>query len=313
MKQILYILIVPILMSSCATIVNQPYKYVTVHTTEPSTIIYRRDTINTIDNKVHLKVERKKETLSIVAATDSLTKTIRIESRNSFMYWANILNCGTGMLVDMKNPKRYSYPDKIYINSADKIDRYYLYGKANNKGELYLHLSPPPSICLFQMTPENEGIKVHVGLEKFAVGLDYYHSKNQFIHLGVSKVVSGGDFSLKIYKSELINSDYICLSNNYKIGRFSIGYGLSYAKNTWEYEKWEWGHLFFIPVPVTVESAKKNHNAFGLIFPGYFQLGEYFYVGVVYRPTFYRPNVMDKFSYEHLISVDFAWKIRLKK
>lgn len=57
----------------------------------------------------------------------------------------------------------------------------------------------------------------------------------------------------------------------------------------------------------------KRNLALGFVFPTYFQFGEYFSVGVIYRPTFYRPDLTDKFAYEHLISVDFAWKIRLKK
>jgi len=50
MRQTLYILTVSILLTSCATIMNQSHKNVTIYTTEPSKIILNRDTINTIDN-----------------------------------------------------------------------------------------------------------------------------------------------------------------------------------------------------------------------------------------------------------------------
>lgn len=43
------------------------------------------------------------------------------------------------------------------------------------------------------------------------------------------------------------------------------------------------------------------------------QRSEDFNIGIVYRPTFYRPDLINKFKYEHLISIDFAWKIRLMK
>lgn len=294
------------LLTSCATIVNRPYKYVTVHTTEQSKIIYRQDTIKTVDNKAHLKVERKRESLSIVAITDSLVKPVEIKYRYAIMYWSNILfNYGIGMLVDMKNSKRYSYPDKVYINSADVANMYYKYGKANNKGELYLHLSLP-TINPVLMKVESEGIKAKTGVGGVTVGFDYYHSKKQFIHLGISGLFGG--FSLRNGNFESLTTEYISFSNNHKITRFSIGYGFSFARNTWEYHKWRW---FLIPIPV--ETITKTHNSFGFIFPAYFQLGEYFNVGVVYMPTFYRPNIPDKFVYEHLISIDLAWKIRLKK
>ena len=325
LQLMLCLLIVSLLMSSCATILNRPHKYVTVHTTEPSQIIHWQDTINTIDNKAHLKVYRSWLPLLIVATTDNLTKRIGIESRNSAMYWANIpFNYGLGMLIDRNNPKRYTYPGKIFINSADATGRYSMFGKANNKGELYLHLSLP-FINPFRMMPENEGVKNNVGIIGINFGLDYYHSRNQFIHFGFS-TVSGGSrrtripttspYIIRLRENEHMSTDYFSISNNHKIRRFTIGYGISYAKNNWRYNKSGWAipHILIpIPLPFIIDEVEKNHNAFGLIFPSHYQIGEYFHIGLVYRPTFFRPNIPEKFLYEHLISIELAWKIRLKR
>lgn len=106
---------------------------------------------------------------------------------------------------------------------------------------------------------------------------------------------------------ELMSSRYASVSNNHRLGRFSFGYGLSYSKNTWDYRYYD----RFDPPPLAREPIKRSHNAFGLVFPTYFQLGEQFNIGVIYRPTFFRPTMTYKFAYEHLISIDFAWKIRL--
>lgn len=313
MKQTAYILILTIMLSSCATIFNQPYKNITIYTTEPSKIVYKQDTVETQDNKAHLEVKRQKETLSIVAITDSLTKSITVKPKNSSMYWANLcLLYGVGMLVDMENPKRYSYPERIYINSADTISKYYKYGKANNKGELDLHLSLP-HFNFFNLTPQGEEMKVGASFWGLTVGLDYYHTKNQFVNLGGSyafgvpfPIPAAVDFS---GERELMSSWYISLSNNHKLWRFTTGYGLSFGKNIWDFGYYSWEE----ELPPTKAPITKSHYAFGLIFPAYFQLSEHFNIGVVYRPTFYRPNMTDKFAYEHLISIDFAWKIRLKK
>ena len=300
-------------MTSCATILNQPHKNITVYTTEPSKIIYNKDTIRTIDNKANLSVERKKEKLTLVASTDSLTKTFEIEPRNSFMYWGNIFcNYGIGMLVDRNNPKRYSYPQRIYINSSDTICKYFRFGQSNNKGELHLSLSLP-HINSFRLTPENEGTKTNTGFWGITIGLDYYHSNNQYINLGISGV---SDFFVPVPAAvdisgeyELMSSKYIAISNNHRLSRFTIGYGFSYARNSWDFRYYD----RFDPPPPTREPVKKRSNTFGLFFPTYFHLGEHFNIGVVYRPTFYRPNMIEKFKYEHLISIDFAWKIKLKK
>ena len=321
MRQTFYILIVSLFMTSCATIINQPYKNVKVYTTEPSRIIHRYDTIKTVNNKANLWAERKNEILSIVAMTDSITKTIEIKPRNSFAYWLNIYPTPlfwTGFLIDKNNPKRYSYPNRIYINSADTISKDYSYSQSNNKRELHLHVSLP-YINSFCLKPKNEKYKINTGFWGLSVGLDYFHSNNQFINLGASGVtdfflpVIGG--AVDLYGEwESMTSLYLSLSNNHKIKRFSVGYGLSFARNTWNFRDDGdfYGYDEFNP-PLIKDPITKSHYAFGLIFPTYFQLSEHFNVGAVYRPTFYRPNLTEKFSYEHLISIDFAWKIRLKK
>ncbi|MCK3685463.1 hypothetical protein [Maribellus sp. YY47] len=312
MRQKLCILIVSFFMTSCATILNQPYTNLTVYTTAPGVIVHNGDTVKTIENKANFQVDRKKEPICFVSIADSLTKTYQVEPRNSFMYWSNVFcNYGLGLIVDAKNPKRYSYPPRIYINSANTIGGVSKYGDANNKGEWLLHLSLP-HINSFCLTPEDEGTKLNTGFWGLTIGLDYYHSKNQFINLGFSGV---SDFFIPFPAAvdisgeyELMSSRYVSLSNNHKLKRFSVGYGFSYARNAWDFRYYD----RFDPLPPTREPVKKSGNALGLIFPNYFQFWEYFNIGVIYRPTFYRPDMTDKFKYEHLISIDFAWKIRLK-
>ena len=177
-----------------------------------------------------------------------------------------------------------------------------LYGQTSieNEGRLQLHLSLP-IINSFRIVPEEEGAKVNTGFGGITIGLDYYHSKNQFVHIEGS-TATGAQF--RNAKYGYISSDYISLSNNHKIKRITVGYGLSYViNNTWQYGEWKILN-FFAPI----ESIKKSHNAFGLIFSTYFQTGKYFNIGIVYRPT-----LANKFAYEHLISIDFAWKIRFDK
>jgi len=300
-------------MTSCATVFNQPYKNVTIYTTKPSKVVYKRDTVDTKNNKAHLLVLRDKENLSIVAITDSITKTIDVKSKNSFWYWVNIpYTAGIGMLIDRENPERYSYPKRIYINSTDTINKYYSYSQSDNKGELHLHLSLP-HFNFFNLTPEGEKNKTGASFWGLTVGLDYYHKKNQFVNLGTSYAFglpfpfpAAVDFE---GERELMSSWYINLSNNHRLGRFIVGYGLSFGRNIWDFGYYSWKD----DLPPTKDPVTKSHYAFGLMLPAYFQLSEHFYIGVVYRPTFFRPNLTDKFVYEHLISIDFAWKIRIRK
>lgn len=313
MRQTFYILIISVLITSCATILNQPYKNVKVHTTEPSRIVHRNNTVETVNNSANIWAERKNENLSIIAITDSITKTIDIRPRLSSAFWANIyFNWGIGMLVDMNNPKRYTFPKNIYINSTDTINRFFRYSQSNNKGELHLHFSLP-HFNFFRMAPEGETVGNNTSFWGLTVGIDYYHSKNQFVNLGFSYALG---FVFPVPASvrfdgevEFGSTKYISLSNNHKIGKITIGYGLSYGRNTWDYAYYTLADHFTGPS----EFVTKSHNLLGFVFPAYFQLGKRFNLGLVYRPTFYRPSLTNKYAYEHLISIDFAWKIRLKK
>lgn len=311
MKKTLTILTISLLLVSCATLTNQEWTRSTIYTTEPTRIVFRNDTIKTLRNKAKLTLERKNAPIEIITITDSLKKKVTINAINSFDYWVNIpCNLGIGMLIDRNNPKRYTYPQRIYINSTDSINRYFSYEQGNNKGQLLLHLSLP-YINSFQLTPVNENTKNNTGFYGISLGLDYFHSRNQYVNISASGVM---DFfapagAVDIWgEYELMSSAYLSLSNNHKIKRFSLGYGLSYAKNTWDFRNY--GGDETVP---TREPVKKTNNALGLVFSSYFQATPHFYIGLIYRPTFLRLNIDPTFKYEHLISIDFAWKIRLKK
>ena len=219
------------------------------------------------------------------------------------MYWSNIwYNFGIGLLLERKLPESYTYPNKIFINSSNTSNKYSRFGEAN-KGELYLHLSP--SFDVFKMAPEKEDIGFAFIGVGFCLGIDYYHSKKQYIHLGISRN-TGGNFLPLFGNYHYYDTDYICLSNNHKMKRFSFGYGISYTNNTWEHISKGW---FFSPDV----HKKKNYKALGFIFPVNIQLSNNFHLGFVYRPTFYRPKMTDKFKYEQLASINCILKIRTKK
>lgn len=311
MKRTITILTISLLLVSCATFTNQEWTKSTINTTEPTRIVFRNDTIKTLRNKAKLTLERKNAPIEVVAITDSLKKKVTINAINSFGYWANIpCNLGIGMLIDRNNPKRYTYPQRIYLNSIDTINRYFSYEQGNNKGQLLLHLSLP-YINSFQLTPVNENTKNNTGFYGISLGLDYFYTRNQYVNISASGVM---DFfapagAVDIWgEYELMSSAYLSLSNNHKIKRFSLGYGLSYVENTWDFRNY--GGDETVP---TREPVKKTNNALGLVFSSYFQATPHFYIGVIYRPTFLRLNIDPTFKYEHLISIDFAWKIRLKK
>jgi hypothetical protein len=206
----------------------------------------------------------------------------------------------------------FSSPSEIYRSSPDTTVDYIQVARANNEGSLWLHLSLP-HINSFHLRPENEPAKTNTGFWGLTVGVDYYHSPEQFVSLTASYVT---DFFIPVPgpvtltgEHEMLRSAYTCLTNNHRTGRFTMGYGLTYAENTWKFS-YEGG--FNVPPP-SRELSTKSSAALGLMFPAYYRFGEHFTIGLMYRPTFFRPNAVEKFLYEHVCSIDVAWKIQLRK
>ncbi len=206
----------------------------------------------------------------------------------------------------------YSFPSEPYWNSSDTTAVYTHITRANNAGSLWLHLSLP-HINSFHLRPENEPAKTNTGFWGLTVGMDYYHSDEQFVSLSASFVT---DFFLPfpapvtlVGEHEMMCSTYTSITNNHRINRFTLGYGLSYAENTWKFSYKSDGKT----PPPSREPGTKSSVALGLMFPAYYRFGEHFTMGVLYRPTFFRPNAVEKFLYEHVFSIDVAWKIQLMK
>jgi hypothetical protein len=311
MKRTVIILSCSIFLSSCVTLLSSSHKNVRIFTTEPTKVIYNQDSINTINNKAILSVERKNQPLEITLLTDSASKSIVVKPLKSRTYFSNIFfNYGIGMLVDRKNSKRFSYPDKIYIVSSETTPKYYRFKQSNSNGKLYLNFSLP-HINSFFLRPVDESSKVNTGFWGISGGFDYYYRKQQFLSLNASTVIAyfvpvpAPVKIIGIY--ETMDSQYISFANNYRKNRFTFGYGISIARNTWTI------HNNNYLDPNLRSLVSKSTAALGFIFPTYFTVGPFLNVGLIYRPTFFRPNAATKFAYEHLISVDFAYKLRLLK
>src|SRR5690554_4146563 len=117
MTKRLLLIITSMLFSSCATILNSKIDSIHVVTNEPARLQVADDTLHTISKNHFLSLERSKDSLEITAFTEQKNKLVKIKSRNSFAYWLNLYpsSAWIGFLIDKNNPKRYNYPNTIYI------------------------------------------------------------------------------------------------------------------------------------------------------------------------------------------------------
>ena len=214
--------------------------------------------------------------------------------------------------ADVLKVSDFSLPSD-YLYTMRKPHKSEIYGK----GTWDLRLTIP-YINHFILKPNGERDISKIGFMGAAIGFDYYHQNSQYL-----SVLAGGvidfflpfpvhidyDYGEEIVEKEFCSSTFISLTNNHRFKFFSIGYGLSYSRNSWVLTH-NTGYSF---EPNTSYVAQRyTDNTLGLMFTGYWLTKKSFSLGVIYRPSFIRLNVSPTFKYEHLISIDLAWRIRLK-
>ncbi len=321
MFKILFSAIIPFLFFSCASIrLDETYK-LEVKSDKVSKIKYQDSTYNL---PTEIEVYRSKKPLKLVYMTDSIKKKIEVKRilHPNFIY-GNILFYGYGYPIDLLNPKRFYYGKTLIINPKDsvKVIREPLFDSPKQIGKNVLnHLTKEyptkkdqfdftfsfPIASNFEMRPLNEGTKKSVGFG-ISLGADYYYKKNKYLSLTFSafadKLKLTSYYDDLPFDNERIFSQNISLTDNFKINRFSLGYGLNFSENGWQYVKSKEFESFY----ETKYIKKYNYNL-GFTFNGYYQLFECFYVGLNYRPTIFQIYPTKKVLYQHVLGLDCQFK-----
>lgn len=314
MNKCLLLIIPLVILESCATILNRKTQRIDIITNTPATVKLNDEILLNVNNRTKFIALRDVRPIKFSVSNESISKELILDSRNSFPYWLNIYaNAGLGMLIDKDSPKRYVFPKRVYVDMTNSSNSFTLYNPVIGKGSLQLHYSLP-WINNFLLKPINEhSTKLNTGFWGVMLGLDYYKKTNQYFNLSISGVMdffipfpAAVDFSGEY---DTMSSLYLSLSYNYRIRRYSVGYGISFSKNTWNHNYSDWLN----PPPPVREPVTKSDYSIGFIFPTYIQAGEYFKIGLLYRPSFLTIKPTMEFKYEHLISIDFAWKIPIIK
>lgn len=200
------------------------------------------------------------------------------------------------------------------------------------QGDWYLNFTFPfiyPSHST--LTPVNYGRDTHFGLLGLALGLDFYYKDSRFIKFAgtasaLGDVIIGCVGYDDNYDDERSNVYTLSLSHNHRYKNFSFGYGISYAYNKWWAEKRvtdldniTYYSLYYNQIypeyPSVRTLYKDRYSTLGLTFNSYWNPLKGFAVGLIYNPYFFRLKTEggQRFSYDHLISLDISFKFRLRK
>ena len=124
-KLLTAVFVLPVLLSSCATILNGPAQNIHIAADEKirrvsvDNALFTDSSARELKGSAVFRVRRSHEPLFIHAQLDSGEKIIRLRPQNSIAFWLNIDTYGLGMLVDFNKPKRYGYRRWNYLALKD--------------------------------------------------------------------------------------------------------------------------------------------------------------------------------------------------
>jgi hypothetical protein len=249
-RNILPLLIIVVLLSSCATVFNSSEQGIAIYTSEPAILVVNNDTLENTLMYRHITVSRSKDTIAITAISPSEWKSVQVHPKNSLAYWANYYPTPlfwTGFLIDRNNPKRYTYPGTLYIDLKDRETPYLLYRPLDDPYKGYKHA--------IKFTPYKTIQLINSGMElsyerKFS---DYYTTQVSTAYLFPYNYISA-DLNLKPGKGFQIGMEQrLYLKKSAPKGTY-IAVEFSYLNNK-HYDYWMFGHEY----PTTPEEYQYNY------------------------------------------------------
>lgn len=319
------ILLLPLLLfSSCATLLLRKDYDLRVAANVPDVRAEILDSIYQLPAEI--KIRRSPHDLKVKLMSERLQKEYLVKaSPNKTFLYGNLLwmqLAPAAWLVDFTNPKRFYYGNHLFFSTYDttsiirpEVSRaYHAYWSRtfpSPRGTLNFTWSFP-WVNSFYLQPHGETPRTNTGFWGLSAGVEYFYSDNKYLALNTSAVMdfflpvpAAVDFSGEV---ENMNSLYVSLTDNIKFRRFTLGYGLNYSANTWSLVY----HDRFDPPPPTRPPATRTGTTIGLTLDGYHQVAENFLVGIIYRPSILQITPKTSFRYEHLISLDFRFRIRMR-
>ena len=220
--------------------------------------------------------------------------------------------------IQHSNPEtRYIYEKYILIDSLGNVHSYRrqqvfcntfanAFFKKHQKGDFNFLLALPHA-SLFRMkideTPRDFG-----GFHGIGLGMEYFYKNNKSVRLRGDVITN---FILPFLPIPVPMFQNLCeafninLTDNFHFGRFQMGYGLNFARNSWiRLEHYDYS------LRETVPEQRSANNMLGLALNTHYRFTNHFHLGLIYRPSFFELSNFNR-MYEHTISLDLLWKVHL--
>lgn len=181
------------------------------------------------------------------------------------------------------------------------LDNKYTY----DRGEFRLKLSLP-LINQMNFKLYGEDRVSNLGILGESIGLEYAYRDNKFIEVNYTLAIARQPQPVNGY-FQICSSSYFSITNNTAISRFTLGYGLNYGWNTFKETYIDENNSG----PGFAWHTDKTQTGLGLTLNTYYRVWKNFHLGLIYKPTFLVTNPETRWDYEHVISLDFLFRIML--
>ena len=314
--------IVAIIICSCATLLNPEVQKVTINHSPELTVrvdtsqyfYQNREIRNVYIPKDHIKKDlyflRCDNPIPLII-NDTDTFNLR-PHRSYFLFWfANLYTSyGLGILIDYNNDKSYDYPKYIYLEKTGNTVKNNRFNPIpENKLKFVLSI---PTINSFRIQTDTGKQYTWSGLG-ISAGIEYFFKNNKYLSISLGTTLD----LFSPYPDTVFNYDYYHFWGAYESSSTSylnfsvykttpvIEYGIGVALS-----KLKWRANYLIGSTDTTEFYKQSSHRslnIGLSSGLKLRLTPNLNIGLLYQPLFY--DFYDKrYNYQHFITTELIWR-----
>ena len=155
MRHCCFLILLTLLLQSCATLLNGKTTKVKLHAPKGTTIQFKDSSYQIQEDPIEIYPIRSKDSLRLSISNDSLSSNFAFKRKTSAMValnWLIPFSFGAGFIVDLTNPRRFTY-DRNYRFAIDTLNkRFYLPAKSPirfKRNDVFVYTSPLQAMDVF--------------------------------------------------------------------------------------------------------------------------------------------------------------------
>lgn len=298
MKNIVVFILLSLVLTSCTTILNGKTTRVNIHAPKDTKVQYKSESFQINEERIDIHPKRSKEPLTFTLSNDSISTEFIFNREVSSLIYLNLpYTYGLGILVDLTNPKRFTYRRNLFFEIDKNTNNFKLFeGKANpfKQHTTLIYTSPLLAMDIFNQP-------------RLSLGLEYFPLNNLSISAEYATVFTdkhNSSSNLEIYKNrgrefrfELKYYNFLTLLRNPKVNeyvglearfiRYQYNKNISYYRNSEEIS-------YFVTEPIAVQ---KSLDIFNIKYGFNFPIGKHMYLDLysgfgIRNKKFKNPNIL---------------------